>query len=301
MFNTPGNDSGGGPPCDHFKHAASRERLQGILTPNMPVSLGRRKKLMVRLARCLEYSATFLQSIALSILYIVAEGEPGSQAERLSTYLRWRLVFDAAADDVAKQRILREFRAEIASAQEDLKVYADLDGVEREAIDALIQFHAATRPLAEARFSDWPATDSWLAPTHAQSVLDAVIGQSGCSVVQFTLKRQACDAAAHGLCLSFGVIAAGVAANSGALCALADELRGYGRLASQEQTGNIARPTLTCFVAQNAEEHAHLYNNLINQSTQPWTTCADPLAHVALTNEEAGLLAPLPMILGHWW
>jgi hypothetical protein len=202
---------------------------------------------------------------------------------------------------VAKQRAIREFREAITLAQDGLKVYADLEGVERDSLHRLLHMRATNHPLAELHFSDMPTTNLWMAPINLQSVVDAVKGQTACSTVQFTLERQACSSAAHGPCLRYGIVVAGAAANAGALCALTEEVIGRGRMVALQAVDTIARPKITSFVAQSAEEHAHLYNNLVNQSTQPWTACAAPPTHVALTSNEAALLAPLPMILGEWF
>jgi hypothetical protein len=271
-------------------------RIQAMLTAQATIGLEQRAALARRLAESLQALAPGQRSMAVSLLYTVAEGEAGALSQRTRTFIRWGLSFEATPTASERDQAQALLCAVFDSTQALLYAHYALEMVTSAALSAALQADPCGQPVVALGYTNMRQVSRWITPVHLQPTLDHLVSQTDCAAVQFTVERLTSDAPVGQPCLRLGIAALGAATSEGALRPLVDELRGRGILAQREPSARNV-PSLRAFRAQTAAERAHIYQNLIGPAAEPWTQAPQPRLTVALTSRDIGLLLPLPMVL----
>lgn len=271
-------------PCVH---------LYRQIAPLSTIGLEHRARLAAQISERLQPTWPHQRSMAFGILYTVAPATPGAQSTRVRSYLRWSATYDTAGgdDQLAQARTRRSLREVISSTQQQLAAHYALSSVEQaDVLDALGDESSAL-PVVELRYASWQPTAQWLSPAHIQPVLDGILGQKGAAALSIHVERMADEQQGDDSPLRLSVMAVGEATSDAALRALANEFRGCGVLAPYGTEPRHAP------IVESVRREAATWAEIAHDGARLWPPSDKRFADVALTNQEAGLLLPLPMLL----
>jgi hypothetical protein len=280
-------------------------QFQAEVVAHTPIGVMTRVALARAVANTLPLPTPDEQAAAVALLYIVNAGTPGALRERVRTYIRWSLSFDASSTGVSDVAAVErgQLRAAFERLRGQMQAHYALKPIRCAELTAIWQ--GAFERAAQVAYTRLPHAPAGLTPVHVQPTLDLLVSRPSCAALQFTLERFPGDAHTAGMApgarrLRMGIVALGAATAPGALRLLAQELRGRGALAtrapSSAASSAASPPKLNVFRPQSADDWAHICHNLCAPAAEPWSQAAQSVA-MAVTSADAALLLPLPFAL----